>query len=96
MHPEIPLTAQEIKLKPLNRTKKASRLVTIEEPCILGKALGFEAIFIRLDRDGNRWEIAVRRMDGNGYLQTGAPRDIVRDNRADVQAWLKQLKKGAD
>lgn len=86
----------DIDLKAFSKSRNTSRLVAIEEPCIFGRALGFEAVFVRLDRHGNRWEIAVRRIDDNGYLQAGGPREVVRDNRSDVQSWLKQLPKSAD
>ena len=68
-----------------------SRLAAISEPCPLGAALGIEAVFERVDVDGNRFKIAVRRTDDGGYLQIGGPREIARDNRPDVRAWAQRL-----
>lgn len=84
----------ETDLKSDGTPRLKSRLASISEPCALGMALGIEAVFVRVDADGNRWEIAVRRTHEGSYLQIGGSREIARDNRPDVQAWIQRLSKG--
>ncbi len=80
-------------LRPESHPRVKSRLAAIREPCPFATALGIEAVFVRVDADGSRWEIAVSRTDEGGYLQIGGPREVARDNRPDIRAWMQRLSK---
>jgi hypothetical protein len=68
-----------------------TRLVGIERPDWLAAWLDASAVFIRADAQGNEYALMLVETRDGGYFVIGnAPREIVEENRADVEAWCQR------
>jgi hypothetical protein len=67
---------------------RLTRLVRIEKPDWLAAWFDASAVFIRADAQGNEYALMlVETGDGGHFMIGNAPREVVRENRADVDAW---------